>query len=119
MTAPSDAIGKVEKPATYFEAPSDVVADPQLSESQKREALETLEQDARQMAEAAAEGMAGGEPNKLDEVLQAKAEIDADEAGATATTWSTEITQTVRERPFLSVGLAMIAGGGIGAWMRR
>ena len=52
--------------------PRDVVADASLSKDQKVEALDTLEQDARQMSEAASEGMAGGERNKLREVLEAK-----------------------------------------------
>jgi hypothetical protein len=62
----------VAKPATYFEEPRDVVADATLSKDQKVKALDTLEQDARQMSEAASEGMAGGERNKLHEVLAAK-----------------------------------------------
>ena len=62
----------VAKPSTYFEEPRDVVADASLSKDQKVEALDTLEQDARQMSEAASEGMAGGERNKLREVLEAK-----------------------------------------------
>jgi len=69
-TTPTDT--KVAKPATYFEEPRDVVADPKLSKDQKVEALDTLEQDARQIAEATSEGMAGGERNKLHEVLEAK-----------------------------------------------
>jgi hypothetical protein len=69
-TTPIDT--KVAKPATYFEEPRDVVADPKLSKEQKVEALDTLEQDARQIAEATSEGMAGGERNKLRDVLEAK-----------------------------------------------
>ena len=119
MTAPSDATGKVQKPATYFEAPSDVVADPALSVHEKREALDTLEQDARQLAEASTEGMAGGEPNNLDDVLQAKAEFGADEDDATPATWGGELSQTVRERPFWALGFALLAGVGIGVALRR
>ena len=62
----------VAKPSTYFEEPRDVVADSTLSKEQKVTALETLEQDARQMSEAASEGMAGGERNKLRDVLEAR-----------------------------------------------
>ena len=68
--ATSDA--KVQKPSTYFDEPQEVVVDSELSKSQKAKALDTLEQDARQLAEASSEGMGGGESNKLHEVLIAK-----------------------------------------------
>jgi hypothetical protein len=63
---------KVQKPATHFDEPHEVVADSSLSEPQKVKALDALEQDARQLSEASAEGMAGGERSKLLEVLKAK-----------------------------------------------
>lgn len=63
---------KVEQPATHFTGPHEVVVDPALSPDEKGKALETLEQDARQLAEASNEGMAGGEPTGLREVLRAK-----------------------------------------------
>jgi hypothetical protein len=68
--AKSDA--KVRKPSTYFDEPHEVVLDSSLSKAQKVEALDTLEQDARQLAEASSEGMGGGERTKLHEVLIAK-----------------------------------------------
>lgn len=71
----TDANAKVEKPATHFERPEEVAADRTLSPEQKAKALETLEQDARQLEIAAGEGMGGGEPNKLHETLKAKDEI--------------------------------------------
>jgi hypothetical protein len=69
----SDA--KVQKPSTHFDEPQQVVVDPMLSKAQKVEVLDTLEQDARQLAEAASEGMTGGERNKLHDVLNAKAAL--------------------------------------------
>jgi hypothetical protein len=63
---------KVQKLATHFDEPQDVVADSSLSKPQKVKALDALEQDARQLSEASAEGMAGGERTKLHEVLKAK-----------------------------------------------
>lgn len=68
--AKSDA--KTQKPSTYFSEPHEVVVDSSLSKAQKVEALSTLEQDARQLAEASSEGMVGGEPNKLHDVLIAE-----------------------------------------------
>lgn len=63
---------KGQKPAAHFDEPHEVVADSSLSKPQKVKALDALEQDARQLSEASAEGMAGGERTKLHEVLKAK-----------------------------------------------
>lgn len=67
---------KVQKPPTDFDEPQKVAADSSLSKAEKAEALDTLEQDARQLAEASSEGMTGGEPTKLHEVLVAEASLD-------------------------------------------
>jgi hypothetical protein len=63
---------KANKPHAHFEAPHEVIVDPALSKNQKLKALDALEQDARQLAVASDEGMGGGEPTQLHEVLQAK-----------------------------------------------
>jgi hypothetical protein len=63
---------KVKKPSNYFDEPHEVLGDTSLSKAQKVETLDTLEQDARQLAEASSEGMSGGERNKLHDVLIAK-----------------------------------------------
>ncbi len=60
------------QPHANFETPAQVVADPGLSKQEKVEKLDELEQDARQLATASAEGMGGGEPTNLHEVLDAK-----------------------------------------------
>jgi hypothetical protein len=65
--AKSDA--KAEKPSTYYEEPHEVVIDPSLSKTEKVKALATMEQDARQLAEASSEGMSGGKRDTLHEVL--------------------------------------------------
>lgn len=62
---------KTKRPSVYFEEPRDVVADADLSPKQKDVILKTLEQDARQLADATSEGMGGGERNKLHDVLTA------------------------------------------------
>jgi hypothetical protein len=67
-----EAQDKVEHPLAHFENPADVVVDAGLTKDDKVRALETMEQDARQMAVAAGEGMAGGEAARLDDVLAAK-----------------------------------------------
>jgi hypothetical protein len=47
--AKSDA--KVQKRSAYFDEPHEVMVDASLSQAQKVAALETLEQDARQLAD--------------------------------------------------------------------
>ncbi len=63
---------KTERPHAHFEAPHEVVVDPALSKEQKIEALDSLEQDARQLAIASSEGMSDGEATGLQEVLHAR-----------------------------------------------
>jgi hypothetical protein len=70
MNEPSQ--DKVEKPSANFKTGHEVVADPALSKPEKEKALDALEQDARLLATASAEGMTGGEPTNLHEVLDAK-----------------------------------------------
>jgi hypothetical protein len=73
---------KVEDPATHFDKPDDVVHDVKLSLDEKQKALNTWEQDARQLLTASSEGMTGGEEgaqpddhNRLGEVVRAKDKI--------------------------------------------
>lgn len=68
---------KVEKPHLRFDDPHEVVADPSLSKDEKVKALQSLEQDAMQLSIAAGEGMGGGEPSNLDEVLDAKGSLES------------------------------------------
>ena len=71
---------KVDKLSPHFDEPHEVVEDPSLPKARKVEALDVLEQDARQLAEATSEGMSGGERNKLHEVLIAKKTLDLPQA---------------------------------------
>ena len=64
--------GKTARPHAHFDAPHEVVVDPALSKEQKIEALDSLEQDARQLAIASSEGMSDGEATGLQEVLHAR-----------------------------------------------
>jgi hypothetical protein len=72
MSKQSKGDMKAQKASANFEHPLEVIVDSSLSPSQKMKALDTLEQDARQLAEASSEGMGGGERNKLHDVLVAK-----------------------------------------------
>jgi hypothetical protein len=60
--------GQSAGPSEY-RRPIEVITDPLLSKQEKAESLEDLEQDARQLATASGEGMSGGEPTALAEVL--------------------------------------------------
>ena len=73
---------KVDNPETHYRKPADIAADKKLSPEEKSKALDTWEQDARQLLTASNEGMAGSaeglEPrdhHRLGEVVRAKAEI--------------------------------------------
>ncbi|MBN8892589.1 MAG: hypothetical protein BGP12_12935 [Rhodospirillales bacterium 70-18] len=63
------------QPHTMAAEPAKTLVDLALSKDQKGEVLDTLEQDARQLSAASAEGMAGGEPSELREILEAKASL--------------------------------------------
>ena len=72
METEETSSNKTERPHAHFEAPHEVIVDPTLSKEQKIEALDSLEQDARQLATASGEGMSDGEATGLQEVLHAK-----------------------------------------------
>jgi hypothetical protein len=72
----SSAAEKIEHPAKQFSDPAEVVTDRSLSDPEKKVALDALEQDARQLAVAAAEGMAGGEPTNLRNVMEAERKLE-------------------------------------------
>ena len=68
---------KVENPATHFNKPKDVIHDKTLSPGEKKKALNTWEQDSRQLLTASNEGMPGSEEalqldDRLGEVIRAK-----------------------------------------------
>jgi hypothetical protein len=73
---------KIAQPATHYQAPSDIVVDSKLSHEEKKQALNTWEQDARQLLTASNEGMPGSEEGiekddhqRLAEVIRAKGKI--------------------------------------------
>ena len=78
----TDKMKKIENPAATFSKPLDVVKDGDLSCQQKTKALDTWEQDARQLLTASSEGMPAPEeghspkdPNKLRQVVNAKGRL--------------------------------------------
>ena len=80
----SDKRRKLERPAEEYARPIDVVHDEELTPEEKKRALDTWEQDARQLVTASNEGMEGepagqhrDENHKLQEVVDAKAMLGA------------------------------------------
>lgn len=78
----ADKTPKIENPETTFAKPFNVVKDSDLSCQQKTKALDTLEQDARELLLASSEGMTAPEegnspndPNELQKVINAKDKI--------------------------------------------
>ena len=76
------AMDKVEDPAVHFDKPKEIARDKALSHDEKKKALNTWEQDERQLLTASNEGMSGadeglqsGDANRLGEVVRAKAKI--------------------------------------------
>ena len=72
---------KIHNPQSEFDKPSDVVKDSELSQTEKKKALENLEQDAHQLMTASNEGMAPENDHlvthelKLEEVVKAQQRI--------------------------------------------
>ena len=71
--------GKVDHPEAQFDKPKEVVQDKTMSRHEQKKALNTWEQDERQLLTASNEGMAGREEglqsddgNRLDEVVTTK-----------------------------------------------
>ena len=67
----------LQDPAGTFDTPEAVLREPGLTADQKRRILEQWKQDAQQLEEAAAENMAGGEPNMLHRVSEALVQLDS------------------------------------------
>jgi hypothetical protein len=101
MNQPVDSQSEAHKPFAHSAEPDHVVIDDSLSSSQKADALDTLEQDHRQLLQAASEGMEGGESSKLHDVLGAK---DALAASAVINAYETvlddlRLRQTLKSEP--------------------
>jgi hypothetical protein len=82
MTEPVSKDRKLEHPAEHYRTPADIANDNCLSLEEKKQALNTWEQDARQLLTASGEGMAGSKEgvrpadhHRLGEVIRAKEEI--------------------------------------------
>lgn len=79
MIAQRELDKAVAQPWTVYEAPADVLADSRLTDGQKRRILESWEHDARELAVAEQENMAGGERSQLNRVLDALARLPGED----------------------------------------
>ena len=82
MTESKRKNDKIACPETHYLSPNDIVKDYTLSHEEKRGALSTWEQDARQLLSASNEGMPGseegidkGDRHRLGEIVRAKARV--------------------------------------------
>ena len=66
---------KIEQPENHYCSPAEVARDPALTKEEKKKALDTWEQDARQMLVASDEGMPAGLDDRLGEVISAKEKV--------------------------------------------
>ena len=82
MTESKRKNDKTACPETHYLSPNDIVKDHALSHEEKRGALSTWEQDARQLLTASNEGMPGseegidkGDRHRLGEIVRAKTRV--------------------------------------------
>ena len=72
-----DITEAITRPWEHYSTPEELLVEHRLTDDQKRRALESWEQDARELAVAEDENMGGGEPNMLDRVVRALATLPA------------------------------------------
>jgi hypothetical protein len=73
---------RIKQPANHYKRPKDILEDNELSFEEKKEALDTWEQDARQLVTASSEGMPGShegaqrdDHHRLGQVVRAKEKL--------------------------------------------
>jgi hypothetical protein len=62
-------------PARFYRLPSDVNRDRRLNDEERLEILEAWEREARALSVAAEETVTAVEPNQLEQVIQARLEV--------------------------------------------
>jgi CBS domain-containing protein len=81
MTDPAARLERaLLNPGAVFRAPDQVAHDPTLSREDKLAILSSWEEDARELAVAEEENMAGGEPSRLAEVVAARSRVEGGSA---------------------------------------
>lgn len=64
-------------PARFYSNPSEVLRDRRLTAADRIEILSSWERDARALSVASDEAMGGGEPSRLQAVIEARQEAEA------------------------------------------
>ena len=82
VSALSFAAEAASNPSRFYDRPSEVVADERLTREEKLAVLEAWELEARSLAVAAEENMAGGEPDRLYQVVQARIALGGEKGPA-------------------------------------
>lgn len=78
LTSESGKLRKAKQnPAAMFDEPQDVLTANDLSTDEKRAILDQWKQDAMQLQQAADENMTGGEPSRIEDVVEALKALDA------------------------------------------
>lgn len=86
-------------PAAVFGSPEEVEHDARLSQDDKLAILKSWEEDARELAVAEDENMAGGEPSRLEEVVAARVRLTgAVEQSAKTQEWTAAGADPARQR---------------------
>jgi hypothetical protein len=67
---------KTESPIRHYDKPQEVVRDRTLNVEEKHEVLDTWQDDAEALQRAEDEGMGGGEPSKLIDVVSARTTLE-------------------------------------------
>jgi hypothetical protein len=101
---------KIGQPEIHYRTPNDIIVDHNLSHEEKKDALSTWEQDARQLLTAGNEGMPGrgegtfNDNHRLGEVIRARSKLGEPPMGSrfatmrrAATKYSMEKTQVQKE----------------------
>ena len=65
-----------QNPAAMFNKPQDVLSANDLSTDEKRAILEQWKQDSMQLQQASDENMTGGEPSRIEDVVDALKVLD-------------------------------------------
>ena len=69
------AVDAAANPTRFYKMPHEVVQDRRLTRAEKLAILEAWELEAKELSVASEESMGGGEPNLLQEVVEARIEL--------------------------------------------
>ena len=77
IPADDEKPAKTESPARHYDQPAEVIKDRSLSKDDKAKVLDAWHVDAEALQRAESEGMGGGEPSRITDVVDAKKTLAA------------------------------------------